>query len=106
MHNSDSVKYSCRVCGWTQKDPPWGDDGLSPTFEICDCCGVEFGYEDRTASALIEFRSLWLASGLTWFNNSKMPVNWDLRGQLAKIGVLGWPSEGQTNQEQASTSCK
>jgi hypothetical protein len=42
------VETRCRVCGLDQQSPPWGVDGKSPTYAICDCCGVEFGYEDST----------------------------------------------------------
>jgi hypothetical protein len=34
------------VCGLQQPALQWGDDVNSPTFDICDCCGTEFGYED------------------------------------------------------------
>ena len=45
MHNDDTI-MRCRVCGLLSSDPPWGYDGVSPTFDFCPCCGVEFGYED------------------------------------------------------------
>ncbi|MGW3351445.1 hypothetical protein ACWDA3_49795 [Nonomuraea rubra] len=32
----------CRVCGLSQADPPWGEDGQNPTWAICHCCGTEF----------------------------------------------------------------
>lgn len=51
MHNSNELNV-CRVCGAKQLEPPWGNDGLTPSYEICDCCGVEFGYEDMNLNAL------------------------------------------------------
>lgn len=42
----------CRVCGLDQRELPWGEDGTSLTFAICDCCGVEFGYEDSAGEAV------------------------------------------------------
>jgi len=83
MHNND--KYLCRVCGLIQKDAPWGDDGLSPTYQICDCCGVEFGYEDSTLEGVKRFRKNWIASGATWFNSKMQPVRWDFEEQLKNV---------------------
>ncbi|WP_407906848.1 hypothetical protein [Escherichia coli] len=42
----------CRVCGAEQPEAPWGDDGETPTYDICNCCGVEFGYEDSTVQSI------------------------------------------------------
>ncbi|PBC22211.1 hypothetical protein CK226_16405 [Mesorhizobium sp. WSM4311] len=40
-------KFKCRVCGLDQSpDMPWGESGGEPSYAICSCCGVEFGYED------------------------------------------------------------
>ncbi len=87
MHNSESNKHLCRVCGYYQEDPPWGEDGKTPTFEICDCCGVEFGYEDAKTKAIFQFRKLWLAGGACWFKEFKKPAKWDLSAQLAPLGI-------------------
>ncbi|MGB7430615.1 MAG: hypothetical protein WA933_22715 [Microcoleaceae cyanobacterium] len=48
MHN----KNSCRVCGYDMKYPIWGEDGNTPSFDICPCCGTEFGYEDCTPQSI------------------------------------------------------
>jgi hypothetical protein len=87
MHNSESNEYLCRVCGWHQNDPPWGGNAETPSFEICDCCGVEFGYEDATSEGVIRFRKLWLAEGAPWFDEFKMPAKWDLSSQLERLGI-------------------
>lgn len=75
----------CRVCGLRQRGPPWGEDGNSPTFEICDCCGVEFGYEDSTPSSTKEYRSHWLVNGAAWFQPETRPPDWNLESQLKWI---------------------
>jgi hypothetical protein len=51
----------CRVCGRGQASPPWGDDGATPSFEICDRCGTEFGYEDATPLGVARKREEWLS---------------------------------------------
>jgi len=55
MHSNNNL-YVCRVFGALQSDPPWGETGKDPSFDICDCCGVEFGYEDATLSGLKRYR--------------------------------------------------
>ena len=80
MHNNN-----CRVCGYLLDSPPWGDDGSSPTFEICPCCGVEFGYEDCTAQAAKNYRQGWIEEGAEWFEAKLKPDDWNLHRQLAAI---------------------
>jgi hypothetical protein len=82
MHND---QYACRVCGLLQEEPPWGTDGASPTFGICDCCGVEFGYEDATPAATRRYRETWLGRGAPWTSPKEKPAGWSLERQLEQI---------------------
>lgn len=59
---SKEIRY-CRVCGLKYEEPPWGFDGKTPSFEICQCCGVEFGYEDATVVGVNRYRKKWISSG-------------------------------------------
>lgn len=79
------VDYNCRVCGYRQDDPPWGDDGKVPTFDICSCCGVEFGYEDSTLTGVKKFREEWVKNGGVWFEKKSKPDDWKLESQLKNI---------------------
>lgn len=81
---NESTKF-CRVCGLEQPYPQYGEDGCSPTFEICECCGVEFGYEDTTAVGVKRFRHAWELNGRKWFEPDKMPENWSWEKQKLKI---------------------
>ena len=83
MLSSDHPR--CRVCGLAQLEPPWGDDGRSPSFEYCDCCGAEFGYQDGNVTAARRHRAWWLERGAVWFTPSERPPRWDLEAQLAQI---------------------
>lgn len=57
------VLHTCRVCGYYDKELlPWGEDGETPTFEICPCCNVEFGYEDVQLSSIKSYREKWMNS--------------------------------------------
>ncbi len=77
--------YMCRVCGAEQLDLPWGEDGETPTYNICACCGVEFGYEDYTLIALKNYRIMWVNKGANWFCKKEKPDNWVLEEQLHNI---------------------
>lgn len=64
-------KEYCRICGYRLGFEPWGDDEKTPTYEICPCCGVEFGNEDCTMKSIKEYRKSWInlvANGLTRAN--------------------------------------
>lgn len=78
--------FVCRVCGHlTPQFPPWGYDGRTPSFEICDCCGVEFGYEDATLIGSRNYRAKWIEAGAKWFRPKNKPDGWAVEEQLANI---------------------
>ena len=76
----------CRVCGLDQGEPIWGEDGLSPTFDICSCCGVEFGYGDHSADNCREIRKHWLeAESGCWRSPQHKPTAWSWEDQRMRI---------------------
>lgn len=77
--------YVCRICGFLQANAPWGDDGQTPSFEICDCCGAEFGYHDATIQAIKKYRNKWLSEGAIWLTPKEKPETWLLEEQLKQI---------------------
>jgi hypothetical protein len=85
MLNSEMDKYVCRVCGLVNDEPPWGDDAMTASFDMCPCCGVDFGYEDATAEAAGKFRKKWIAGGAKWISPDQRPVNWSLEKQLENV---------------------
>jgi hypothetical protein len=80
--------YNCRVCGLLQESLPWGEDEITPSFEICVCCGTEFGNDDATISAVYRSRDIWLKNGAQWFMRKFKPVFWNLEEQLNHIPLL------------------
>lgn len=80
MHSNN-----CRVCGLGLSDAPWDEDDKTPSWEICPCCGTEFGYEDITPEVSKNQRSKWLASGGEWFDKSKKPSDWSFDQQISGI---------------------
>ncbi len=69
----------CRICGLYIEDKPWGEDGLFPTYEVCPCCGVEFGYEDCTVESVLDYRERCITNGTKWSNLNQNPVDWILK---------------------------
>lgn len=72
----------CHICGYKLGFSPWGEDGNNPSYEICPCCGAEFGCDDYTSKSIKAYREKWIKSGAKWFNPSMKPDNWDLKKQL------------------------
>jgi hypothetical protein len=85
MNNNKNLLYYCRICGLRQINPPWGDDNKSPSFEICPCCNVEFGYEDCNLDTIRSFRTRWMQDGALWSDLKTKPLNWSLKEQMKNI---------------------
>lgn len=77
--------YCCRICGLDQDFKPWGEDGETPSFELCGCCGVDFGYEDTSVKHAKQYREEWLRKGAIWISSEEKPANWSLEEQLKQI---------------------
>lgn len=77
--------YCCRVCGYRLPFYTWGRDNKSPTFELCPCCGVQFGVMDETPLLASQERQRWLSEGMPWFQKDQKPENWQPEEQLAQI---------------------
>jgi len=78
--------HSCRVCGYY--DPnyfPWGDDGETCSFDICDCCGIQTMQDDQYPELAREERAKWFARNCEWSYPEDKPENWDLASQLKNI---------------------
>ena len=74
----------CPVCGFEEfNDLSVKDEYGCPTFEICPCCGTEFGYSDATRSHE-ELRQDWLNKGAKWWDESEPPLGWNPYKQLEK----------------------
>ncbi len=43
---------------------PWGPSGEAPTYEYCNCCGVEFGYGDGNSAAINAHIERWKRGGV------------------------------------------
>ena len=64
----------CPVCGFSYLEEQPRDENGRPSFDICDCCGIEFGYEDCTEENIIKYRNEWIESGGEWFIKEGLPI--------------------------------
>ncbi len=77
--------YTCPVCGFPELDEPPYDEAKCPTYIICPCCGVEFGFDDATAT-FKELRQKWKAQGMPWRSTSQPPpLGWSPKKQLNAV---------------------
>ena len=85
--DNDDPRYYCRVCGLFHDNdsPPWGWDGKCPSFDICECCGAEVGYDDCSVEDIKSTREEWIKNGAKWFWPKAKPENWSLEEQMKNI---------------------
>ena len=77
---------NCRICGFHYYDFfPWGDDGKTPTYDLCLCCGAEFGFDDETQNSIKKYRTQWIKSGKTFVYQESCPIMWNPDEQLKLI---------------------
>ena len=77
--------YQCPVCGFIGLTRPAYSAGGESSFEICPCCGVQFGYDDVSLS-FEELRSRWIQRGMHWSSTAFTPPdNWDPDAHVAPL---------------------
>jgi len=83
---NNNAEKICRVCGLEYNDNDVRDEFGEATFNICDCCGVEFGYEDINIKTILKYRYYWLneLKG-RWFSPKDKPNEWNINKQLENI---------------------
>ncbi|MDS0525033.1 hypothetical protein NNC19_05015 [Clostridium sp. SHJSY1] len=80
-------KYICPVCGYDELEEAPRDETGRPSFDICDCCGVKFGYEDCTKKSIKKYRDKWIKEGCNWTSEELKPDEWNIEKQLKNIGI-------------------
>jgi hypothetical protein len=90
---------SCPVCGYDDLDEPAFDDDGVPSFDICDCCGTQFGYDDaRTPHSVL--REKWVAKGMLWHSRViTAPPDWDPVEQLRRLATSDETDSGRKTKQ-------
>lgn len=71
--------YTCPICYFDGMTEPPQD------YNICECCGTEFGNDDDNRSHE-ELRTEWLRSGAPWFFGEP-PIGWNPWRQTQVIAI-------------------
>ncbi|WP_340113320.1 hypothetical protein [Maribellus mangrovi] len=68
----------CPVCGWDKLIQPPYNIYNEPSYEICFCCGFEFGFTDANSGySFIEWRKKWIESSYKfYFPKNHIPEDW------------------------------
>src|SRR5207253_394180 len=83
----------CPVCGFPGLyEPPRYSGG---SYEICPCCGIQFGYTDeaggdidKRTSIYQQWREKWIKDGMVWSSRGRNPPSgWNPVAQLKNIGI-------------------
>ena len=81
-----SKNYICPICGYDKLEEAPFDETGEPSFDICSCCGCEYGYDVVNDKVEIEkYRENWIKHGAKWFYEGDKPKNWSLEKQLKNI---------------------
>lgn len=90
--------FICPVCGYDKlTEEPYDRDG-NPSYEVCDCCGFEFGFDDGSAGHTFQdYLQKWIENRAQWFKENAKPENWDLQKQLERIPKKGDQRDGSPN---------
>lgn len=80
------MKNICPVCGYDELLEPPYDEYNIPSYEICPCCGFEYGFDDQDLNFdFITYREKWLLSGAKWVQCQEKPDDWNLDTQLKNL---------------------
>ena len=90
-------KYRCPICGYfglDEADPNSGTLQFLGFYEICPCCGAEFGSDidadsiDELKQSIYRYRMKWINEGHNWFSDyDGPPIDWDWKRELREIGI-------------------
>lgn len=84
----NSKFYTCPVCGYDKLNNPLYDNNGNGTYEICVCCGFEFGADDfpDKEKAYKKWRNNCKKNGCKWFSKYAKPSDdWNATEQIKKI---------------------
>jgi hypothetical protein len=80
--------YTCPVCGFNKLEESPYDNG-SASFEICSCCGFQFGFDDDDQGYSFEsYREDWIKRGFPFFSSHKKPPIWNVEAMQQQLRNL------------------
>jgi len=79
----------CPICGYDKLlEPPYDEFGIG-SYEICACCGFEFGYTDEDENFTFEsYRKEWIDKGCLFSYRKDKPEIWSLEVAFKQLKNL------------------
>jgi hypothetical protein len=72
-------------------EPPYSQYFGMPSYDVCSCCGFEFGNDDEPGigepDSFQSYLSEWIDGGAVWFDPQRRPADWSLVEQLRRAGI-------------------
>lgn len=80
------MAFTCLVCGFPHLTEPPRPESGGGSFEICPCCGYQFGVDDDDEQIpYAKARADWVQHGMPWRSTNPPPRQWDPKHQLSQI---------------------
>ena len=81
------MNHSCPICAYPGLEEPPRSPSGGGSYEICPCCGFQFGVTDDDDGVSCDtWRLHWAEEGMQWFSRGvPAPAGWDARAQFAKV---------------------
>ena len=73
------MKNTCPVCNYDGLfEPPYDSQGYG-SYEICPCCGFQFGYDDYpdTEQGIRNWKTKWIEGGSLLYSKTRIPTKDD-----------------------------
>lgn len=100
------MAHTCLVCGFPHlTEPPRPKTG-GGSFEICPCCGYQFGVDDDDEQIPYDkARADWILQGMPWRGSNPPPRHWDPKDQLSRAekGKVPTPAKSATRPPRPSS---
>jgi len=76
----------CPICGYTRLQMSPYDEHGYPSYEICDCCGFEYGFDDDSEGYSFEnYREKWINEGFKFSNDKMQPETWNRQTMIKQL---------------------
>ncbi len=84
-----TLTHYCPVCGFDKLAEPARNKTGGASFEICSCCGFQFGVtDDDKGISYDNYRQEWIEKGMPWSSSGqKAPKAWNAQTQLANLAL-------------------
>ena len=78
----------CPCCGYDRLDePPYLDDKLTRgSYEVCSCCGFEYGFHDFSEGYSFKgWQEKWISEGFNFSTQNEQPEKWNRKIMEAQL---------------------